>query len=111
MKTPPLPFAAKIKKTNIIVTLIREKDFEKWLKAASDDIRSLARQTGFSAIGAVLITPDHRVFTCVDDQSKIYSIAPTVEAVRKYFSSEFLKSATFTPVSYTHLTLPTICSV
>ena len=96
MKTPALPFAAKIKKINITVTLVRKKDFEKWNKSVSDDVRALVKQTGFGSNGATtLITPDHQVFASVGDHPKLYEIAPTVEAVRKYFSSDFLKLATF----------------
>ena len=96
MKTPALPFAAKVKKTNITVTLVREKDFEKWETSVSDDTQALVKQTGFGTNGVkTLITPDHQVFASVGDKPKLYDIAPSVEAVRKYFSSDFLKSATF----------------
>jgi len=97
MKTPTLPFAAKTKKNNITVTLVREKDFSKWIKSVSNDIQALVKQTGFgSSASKTLITPDHHVFAGVSDKLKIYDIAPTVEAIRKYFSSDFLKTATFT---------------
>ncbi|MDB2683083.1 leucyl aminopeptidase family protein [Alphaproteobacteria bacterium] len=89
-----LPFTDKPKTKNIVVELIRERDFKGWLKAQSDDVQAEAKQTGFADGAATLILHDY-VAARVQDSLGLYDVAGSVEAIKRHFSAGFLKGCSF----------------
>ncbi len=97
-----LPFITKKKTTHIVVEILREKDFEGWLKKQDAKIKALVKQTGFGPKGGAfsLFPRDEkgnvlRIFAGVSDRLGIYDIAACVELIKKHFSEDFLKRCSF----------------
>jgi len=91
-----LPFLAKKKKTHIIVTLLRAKDFAAWLKKQDDDVQAHVKETGFTGkVGQSCFLSSSSVVAGLGDGKSHYDAAHVVGAVQAHYSSVFLKSCSF----------------
>ena len=92
-----LPFTnkPKSKSKHITVELLREKDFNAWLKKQDPDVQAEIKHTGFGPSGVQTLILHNHVVAGVHNTLGIYDIAPSVEAIKRHFSADFLKNASF----------------
>ena len=95
MTIPKLPFITKPKAKTIIVEIIRESEYAAWLKKQGKIVQTLVEQTGFSPAGAQTLIHGDRVYAGIKDDTQIYDTPPSVEAIKKHFGKDFLKTASF----------------
>ncbi|MCB1784480.1 MAG: leucyl aminopeptidase family protein [Alphaproteobacteria bacterium] len=100
--TTTLPFfLSKPKSIHLPVHLVSEKNFDSWVKKQAAALKNAITQSGFGPKGKqTLILQDkngtvEKIYTAVSTPVDIYDLSKTVTDIKKYFSSDFLKNASF----------------
>jgi len=97
----PAPYAARAKKNNVPLTLVKEGTYKAWLKKQAAGIKALAEQCDFNPQGANILIQRNakgdikQVFGGVKDDICRYDVAAIAAAVQKELSAKALSSTTF----------------